>query len=68
MPDNLAKHSTADAKRINVHQKWEVDYWTKKFGVSEEELKEAAKAAGPMADNVETYLKKGGKAGPCTCK
>lgn len=66
MSDSVAKHGAADAKRINVHEKWEVDYWTKKFGVSEEELKEAAKAAGPMAANVETWLKK--KAGSCSCK
>lgn len=57
MSDNLHKHGPADAKRVNVHEKWEVDYWTKKFGVSEEKLKEAAGAAGPMAVNIEKYLK-----------
>lgn len=56
MSDNTRKHGAADANRVNVHQKWEVEYWTKKFGVSEERLKEAAKAAGPMAANIEKYL------------
>jgi hypothetical protein len=56
MTDNLRKHHTADAKRVNVHEKWEVAYWTKKFGVSEAKLKEAASAAGPMVANIEKYL------------
>jgi hypothetical protein len=56
MTDNLRKNTTADAKRVNVHEKWEVEYWTKKFGVTEERLKDAAKAAGPMAANIEKYL------------
>jgi hypothetical protein len=56
MSDNLRKHTAADAKRINVHEKWEIDYWTKKFGVTEARLKEAAKAAGPMANDIGKYL------------
>ncbi|HSN21347.1 MAG TPA: DUF3606 domain-containing protein [Usitatibacter sp.] len=56
MTDDLRKHHVADAKRVNVHEKWEVQYWTKKLGVSEERLKEAAQAAGPMAANIEKYL------------
>ena len=57
MTDNLRKHAMADAKRVNVHERWEIAYWTKKFGVSEGRLKEAAKAAGPMADNIAKYLR-----------
>jgi hypothetical protein len=57
MSDDLTRHTLRDAQRINTRQKWEMQYWTRKFGVSEERLKAAAKAAGPMVKNIEKYLK-----------
>ncbi len=57
MPDSLRKNRAGDAKRVNVHEKWEVDYWSRKFGVSEARLKQAAHAVGPMAANIQRYLK-----------
>lgn len=58
MADDLKKSGPADAKRVNVNEKWEVDHWTKKFGVTEAQLKAAVKAVGVMADDVEKQLKK----------
>ena len=58
MPDDKTKRGPADAQRVNVNEKWEVEYWTKKFGVSEDELKAAVKKAGPMARDVAKALGK----------
>ena len=45
-----------DAKRINIHEDYELRDWSKKLGVSEEELKAAVKKVGTSADAVEKHL------------
>ena len=35
--DDLKK-GAADRRKINMHEAWEVDHWTKEFGVSKDEL------------------------------
>ncbi|WP_151732720.1 MULTISPECIES: DUF3606 domain-containing protein [Acinetobacter] len=58
MPDNLNIKQPQDPKKINIHEQWELDYWTKKFGVSEAKLKEAVKAVGVQVSDVKKYLGK----------
>jgi hypothetical protein len=58
MADNLNDRGPQDRSRINVNEAWELQYWTKKFGVSEEQLRDAVKAAGPSADAVGKHLGK----------
>jgi hypothetical protein len=58
MPDNLNIKQPQDPKKINIHEQWELNYWTKKFGVSEAKLKEAVKAVGVQVSDVEKYLGK----------
>ena len=41
MPDDLTRSGPEDQKKINVNQSWEIDSWTKKLEVSEQELKDA---------------------------
>jgi hypothetical protein len=53
-----------DRKRIDVSQEHECRYWSKKLGVSEDELKAAVTAAGPMSDDVARHLGKAKNAGP----
>jgi len=43
-----------------VHEPWEVRDWTKHFGCSKEQLKEAVSAAGVMVGDTEAYLKRKG--------
>jgi hypothetical protein len=43
--------------RIDLNQSYQVAYWKERFGVSEEELAEAVRAAGALARRVEEYLK-----------
>ena len=49
MADNLALRGTSDRKRINLSEKHEVAYWTKKFGVTTEQLKAVVDKVGSMA-------------------
>ena len=56
--DNLSNRGPADRARVNVHEAWELEYWTKKFGCTKSQLQAAVKAVGVMAKDVEAYLKK----------
>lgn len=57
MADNLSSRGGQDRRRIDVHQDYELQDWSKKFGVSAEDLKEAVQAVGDRADKVEQHLK-----------
>lgn len=58
MADNLDKRGPQDASRVNVGEEWEVAYWTRKFGVTADELKEAVKQVGTSADAVGKHFNK----------
>lgn len=62
MADNPQNRGGQDRKRIDVHQDYELRDWSKKFGVSPEQLKEAVKAVGNDASKVEAHLKSGQRA------
>jgi hypothetical protein len=51
------KRDYADKTRIDMNQSYQVAYWKERFGVTEQELSEAVRAAGAMARKVEAYLK-----------
>ena len=57
MPDDKSR-TAADRKRINVHEDYELRYWSQKFGVSHDRLKTAVKKVGDMADDVARELGK----------
>lgn len=57
MADNLTSRGGQDRKRIDVNQDYELRDWSRKFGVSPDELKEAVQAVGTQADKVEQHLK-----------
>jgi hypothetical protein len=46
-----------DKTRIDMNQSYQVAYWKERFGVSEQELSEAVRAAGALARKVEAYMK-----------
>ncbi len=52
------KKGPQDQKRINVHEPYEVEYWTKTLKVSKEELKDAVGAVGTSAGKVREFLAK----------
>jgi hypothetical protein len=56
--DDLAKRGPQDRSRINVSERWEVDYWCERLGVTPAQLKRAVKSAGPSVKNVRRELRK----------
>ena len=57
MSDDKSKPGGQDRSRISVNEDYEVRDWSKKFGVSAEQLKAAVKAVGSNAKDVEAHLK-----------
>jgi hypothetical protein len=58
MSDDLKNKGPQDRARINIHEEHEVQYWTKKFGVTEDQLKKAVEAVGTSAEAVAKKLGK----------
>jgi hypothetical protein len=58
MSDNLQERGPQDRSRINVHEEWELRYWTKELGLSADELRQAVKDAGTSAKAVREHLGK----------
>ena len=58
MSDDKGQSGKADRARINLSEDYEVRDWAEKFGVSPEELRDAAERAGPMALDVARHLLK----------
>ena len=54
------KNHAADAARVAMSQKHEVVYWTKKWGITEQQLQSAHDAVGPMAVKIEAHLRQTG--------
>lgn len=57
MSDDKSKTGGADRRRISLSEAYEVRDWSKKFGVTAEELKAAVAEVGNEADAVEAHLK-----------
>lgn len=57
MPDDKSKTRPQDASKVNIHEPYEVESWTKKFGCTKAQLEAAVKAVGTSAAAVEKHLK-----------
>jgi hypothetical protein len=57
MADDRTKRGPHDRRCINVNQDYEVRYRKRKFGVSEQQLRQGVKRAGGSAWAVERELK-----------
>jgi hypothetical protein len=57
MVDDPKKRKPQDSRRVNIHEDYEVQYWTEKFGVTKAQLEAAVKKVGVMAKDVEKELK-----------
>jgi len=57
MSDDKSQSQGQDRKRINVNQDYELRDWSRKFGVTPEQLKRAVAKVGDRADDVERELK-----------
>jgi 3-oxoacyl-[acyl-carrier-protein] synthase III len=54
--DKLTKKHQPDRSKINMHEAWEVEYWTKHLGVSQHKLQEAVDKVGNSAATVRKEL------------
>jgi hypothetical protein len=56
MADDRTKRDFRDRTRINTEERYEMDYWKKKFRVSGQKLAGAVRAVGPSVKKVKAYL------------
>lgn len=56
MSDDRNDRGPQDRARINVNEDHELDYWTAKFGVTRDTLREAVAQVGVSAAAVEEYF------------
>lgn len=57
MSDDKSKSGGQDRARISLSEDYEVQDWSKKFGVTPQELRAAVAAVGNQAAAVEAHLK-----------
>jgi hypothetical protein len=58
MSDDKSNRGPADRSRVSTSEDYEVRYWTNKFGCTAQQLRDAVKKVGPMANDVERELRK----------
>lgn len=56
MSDDRSKRGGQDRKRINTSEGYELNYWTRQLGCTEQQLLGAVAAVGPQVDQVRSYL------------
>ncbi len=58
---SLADPAQAEAGLVSIEHRQELEYWTRRFGVSENQLRQAIDAVGPSAPQVEAWLRHQGQ-------
>jgi hypothetical protein len=58
MTDDRSKTDSADRDRINMHEDYEVRYWSQKWQVNREQLADAVRSVGVMVKDVAAKLRK----------
>ena len=58
--DDKTKTRPQDSSRINMNEDYEVAYWTKKFGVTKQQLQAVVEKAGVSVEAVEKELSRRG--------
>ncbi len=56
MSDDKSKTAPQDASRINVNESYELAYWTKTLGVTEERLKQLVKDHGVSVEAIRSAI------------
>ena len=58
MPDDKTMTRPQDSSRINIHEDYELRYWSKKWGITPEKLKATVQKVGVSATAVAKELGK----------
>lgn len=53
---NYNSYYPQDVTRVNVKERHELQYWSKRFNLSEDALKEVIGEVGPLAGAIDQYL------------
>ena len=61
MADDKSKPGVPERIRMDVSEAYELSDWSRKFGVTREQLKAAVKAVGTNAADIERYLEASAK-------
>lgn len=56
MADGKQQKGPPGLRRINVHEVYEVEYWARKYGCTEDQLRAAVVAVGTWPAAVKAYL------------
>jgi hypothetical protein len=56
MTDDLSSRGPRDRANINIHEDHEVEWWTRKLGVSPDQIREAVAEVGTSAEKVAQQL------------
>jgi hypothetical protein len=56
MPDDKKKTQPQDPNYVNTSQEWEMDYWSKKWGKSKEQIKACVNRVGNRTIDVARCL------------
>lgn len=56
MADDLTKKGPQDRSKINIHEPWELDYWSKTLGVSKEKLKQLVQQYGTSVSTIRSKI------------
>lgn len=56
MPDDPRKKGPHDRIRINPNEIYELRYWSKELGVTQQKIKDVVKKVGPMVRDVKKEL------------
>ena len=59
MIGNLSRRHPQDSSRINIHEDWEIRYWTDRWQVSRQQLLDTVKRVGLQVNDVARALGKG---------
>jgi hypothetical protein len=58
MADDKSNRGPADRARINIHEAYEVEYWSKELGIIPDRLRELVGQHGVMAADIRKALGK----------
>lgn len=56
--ETLKYRRPTDTSKVQIAQDWELKYWSDRFGVSRDKLRNAVAAAGSDVDAVRSLLRK----------
>jgi len=59
MPDDDTTRPPRDGKFLSLEEDWELEFWSRTYGVTRRRLTEAVKAAGYSTRRVREHLKRG---------